>query len=154
MRFRLVIGFINHLEVVTTINYNTVPDFYTTEHSTLISSVSLHCSSRIYHTGTMQVSLDYTLQVLHINRVFQSHFKSSQVDELSSSTMNSELSTQNPVTHQPTISLQLTLLNWNCTNCELFWTYTAEGWTLTNSKHISRDPLATVVWRQCWTCGK
>jgi hypothetical protein len=33
--FGLVIGFINHLQVVTTINYHTVPEFHTTNHSTL-----------------------------------------------------------------------------------------------------------------------
>jgi hypothetical protein len=33
--FGLVIGFINHLEVVTAINYHTLPDFRTTNHSTL-----------------------------------------------------------------------------------------------------------------------
>jgi hypothetical protein len=59
----LVIGFINRLQIVITINYNTVPDFYTAKQSTLISSVYLHCSSRIYHTGTIQVSLNHTLQI-------------------------------------------------------------------------------------------
>jgi hypothetical protein len=29
MGFGLVIGFINHSQVVTTINYNTIPDYYT-----------------------------------------------------------------------------------------------------------------------------
>jgi hypothetical protein len=43
--FGLVIGFINHSQIVTTINYNIVPDFYTTKHSTLIFSVYLHSSS-------------------------------------------------------------------------------------------------------------
>jgi hypothetical protein len=59
MVFELVIEFINHSQVVTAINYNTVPDFYTTKHSTLIYSVCLHCSSRVYHTGTIQVSLNH-----------------------------------------------------------------------------------------------
>jgi type IV secretory pathway TrbD component len=40
--FGLVIWFINHLQVVTTINYYTITDFHTTKHSTLISSVYLH----------------------------------------------------------------------------------------------------------------
>jgi hypothetical protein len=62
MGFGLVIGCINRLQVVTTINYNTVLDFYTTKHYTLIS-VYLHSSSRIYHTGTIQVSLYHTLPV-------------------------------------------------------------------------------------------
>jgi hypothetical protein len=39
---RMVIGFIYNLQVLTTINYNIVPDFHTTKHSTLISSVYLH----------------------------------------------------------------------------------------------------------------
>jgi hypothetical protein len=37
--FGLVIGFINHLEVVTTIEYHSVPDLHTPNHSTL----SLSC---------------------------------------------------------------------------------------------------------------
>jgi hypothetical protein len=40
--FGLVIGFINHLEVVITTKYNTVTDFHTTHHSTLIHSVYFH----------------------------------------------------------------------------------------------------------------
>jgi hypothetical protein len=39
-------------------------------HSTLISSVYLHWSSQIYNTGTITASLSYTLQILHINKVF------------------------------------------------------------------------------------
>jgi hypothetical protein len=35
MGFGLVIEFINHLQVVTTINYHIVPDFHATNHSTL-----------------------------------------------------------------------------------------------------------------------
>jgi hypothetical protein len=84
----LVIGFINHLDVVTTNNYNTVTDFRTTKHSTLLSSVCLPYSSRIYNTGTIKVSLHHTLPIsLHcsIPEVFKSHGKSSQPDFLYSS---------------------------------------------------------------------
>jgi hypothetical protein len=42
--FGLVIGFIYHSQVVTKIKYNTVSEFYTTKHSTLISSVYSHLS--------------------------------------------------------------------------------------------------------------
>jgi hypothetical protein len=38
----LAIGFITHLQVVTTNNYNIVTDFHTTKYSTLLSSVYLH----------------------------------------------------------------------------------------------------------------
>jgi hypothetical protein len=40
--FGLVIEINNNLQVVTTINYYTVIDFYSTKHSTLIFSVYLH----------------------------------------------------------------------------------------------------------------
>jgi hypothetical protein len=40
--FELIIEFTDHLQVVTTINYKTLPDFHTTKHSTLISSDYLH----------------------------------------------------------------------------------------------------------------
>jgi hypothetical protein len=40
--FGLAIGFIDHLQVVTTNKYNTVTDFHTTKHFTLIPSVYLH----------------------------------------------------------------------------------------------------------------
>jgi hypothetical protein len=42
MGFGLVILFTGYLQVVTTNNYNTVTDFHTTKHSTIISSVYLH----------------------------------------------------------------------------------------------------------------
>jgi hypothetical protein len=83
--FELVIGFINHARVVTTINYITVPYFYTTKHSTLIFSAYLHCSSRIYHTGTTQVWPHHTLPIslwYSTHKVFRSHVKSSQSDLL------------------------------------------------------------------------
>jgi hypothetical protein len=60
--FGLVNGFIAYLQVATTNNYNTVTDFpTTTKQSTLIPSVYLHWSSRIYNTGTIKVSLNHTL---------------------------------------------------------------------------------------------
>jgi hypothetical protein len=40
--FGLVIGFIEHLQVVTINNHNPVTDFLITKHSTLLSSVYLH----------------------------------------------------------------------------------------------------------------
>jgi hypothetical protein len=84
--FELVIAYITHLQVVTTINYNTVPDFYTTKHFTLISSIYLHCSSRIYHTGTYK-SQSHTsnITVLSTYKTFKSLIKSSQADLLYSS---------------------------------------------------------------------
>jgi hypothetical protein len=42
MGFGLVIVFINNLQVVATIDYYTIADFDTTEHSTPLSSVYLH----------------------------------------------------------------------------------------------------------------
>jgi hypothetical protein len=89
--FGLVIVFINCLRIVTTINYNTVHDFDTKNHSTLISSVHLHQSSWVYNMGAITVLLNYTLPIpLHCNthRVFQSHVKSSLAVLLSSSELN------------------------------------------------------------------
>jgi hypothetical protein len=40
-KFELVIGFIGYLRAVTTNNFNTVTDFHSTEHSTLLTSVYL-----------------------------------------------------------------------------------------------------------------
>jgi hypothetical protein len=77
----MVVGFINHLQVVTTSNYNIISDFHTTKHSTLddlillslvlvtapnngysFTMFSLPVSwQRIYNTGIMKVSLNYTL---------------------------------------------------------------------------------------------
>jgi hypothetical protein len=43
--FGLVIGFIDHVQVVTTINYNTVPYLHNLNRSTPIFSVYSHLSS-------------------------------------------------------------------------------------------------------------
>jgi hypothetical protein len=40
--FGLVIGFINHLQVVTATKYNTVTDFHTTNHYTPIFYIYFH----------------------------------------------------------------------------------------------------------------
>jgi hypothetical protein len=90
--FGLLVGFIGCLQVVTTINYYPSVDFHTTKHSTLISSVYLHYSSRIYNTGTMKISLNHTIPIplyYSTHKVFKSQVKSSQADLLfSSSTTN------------------------------------------------------------------
>jgi hypothetical protein len=65
----IVIGFINHLQVVTTTKYNTVTDFHTTNHSTLIFSVCFHQSplfvswQRIYNTLTVNKSSNHILSL-------------------------------------------------------------------------------------------
>jgi hypothetical protein len=48
-------------------------------------SVFLDQSSRGDNMGTITVALNDTLQILHINKIFKSHFKSSQADLLYSS---------------------------------------------------------------------
>jgi hypothetical protein len=86
----LVIGFINNLQVVTTINYYLLLLYTIYNHSTLISSVYLHLSSWIYNTGTIKVSLNHTLPIsLHnsTHKVFKSHVKSSQAYVLYSSVL-------------------------------------------------------------------
>jgi hypothetical protein len=83
--FGLVIGFIDHLLVVSTINYNTVTDVHATKHSTLISSVYLHYPSRNYNTVAIKVSLNHTLPILlyySTYNIFKSHVKFSQADFL------------------------------------------------------------------------
>jgi hypothetical protein len=61
--FALVIGFIDHLQVVIEIDDNIVSHCYSTKQSILISSVYLHLSSPIHNTGIMQVSLNHTLPI-------------------------------------------------------------------------------------------
>jgi hypothetical protein len=79
--FGLVIGIINNLQVVTTNNEYTVADL----HNVQSLHTNLFSLSALVFTGTVTVSLNYTLQILRINKV-----KSSQADFLySSSTTNS-----------------------------------------------------------------
>jgi hypothetical protein len=83
--FGLVTGFMEYLQVLTINNYNTITNFHTTKNSTLISSVDLHLSSRIYNTETIQVSLNHTLSIslcCRTHKVFKSHVKSSQAHYL------------------------------------------------------------------------
>jgi hypothetical protein len=81
--------FIEHSQVVDTAKYNTVTDFHTRNHSTLVYSVYFHLSSlsvswqRIYNTGTIKVSLNHTLPIslyYSTHKFFKSYVKSSQVD--------------------------------------------------------------------------
>jgi hypothetical protein len=81
--------FIEHSQVVITTKYNTVTDFHTTNHSSLIYSVYFQYSSlsvswqQIHNTGTIKVSLNHTFPIsLHCNtlKVFISRVKSSQAD--------------------------------------------------------------------------
>jgi hypothetical protein len=131
MRFRLVIGFINHLVVVTTVNYY-ITDFHTTKHSSPISSVYLHWSSRIYNAGTIKVTQNHKLAIpLHssTHKVFKSHVKSSQVDFLYSSLLLIP------------ICSELTAHGSHDTAAEQTWTY---------SKHISCDHYpASLLAHQC-----
>jgi hypothetical protein len=60
MGFGLVIGFIDHLQIVTASNCNTISDFHFTNHSTVVFPVYFHKSSlsvswqRIYNAGTIK----------------------------------------------------------------------------------------------------
>jgi hypothetical protein len=85
--FAFVIGFINHLQVVTIIKCNIVTDFHTTNHSTLIFSVYFHQFSvsvswqRIYNTGNVKVLLHHTLPIslyYRIHKIFKPDVRSSQ----------------------------------------------------------------------------
>jgi hypothetical protein len=78
--FRLVIGVINNLQVITTINYYIIAALHNVKslHANLFS-VSVLVFTGL-NTGTIIVSLNHTLQILHINNIFRSHIKSSQVD--------------------------------------------------------------------------
>jgi hypothetical protein len=132
----LVSRFIGYSPVVTTNNCNTITDFHTTKHSSLISSVYLHESSRIYNTGTIKVSVNHTLPIpLHSStrNVFKPRVKSSQADFLYSS-IHLELTACLLVR----VFLPL-LLTHNCLEQILSLSYTAAERTWTYNKHISRD---------------
>jgi hypothetical protein len=92
----LVIGFINHLQVVTTNNYYTIVALHNLQslHTNLLSLFPLVFTAiswqRVYNTGTIKVSLNYTLPIslyYYTHKVFKSHVKSSQADFLYSSVL-------------------------------------------------------------------
>jgi hypothetical protein len=71
-RFKLIIGFINNLQVITTINYSIVAGLHNLQ--------SLHTNLLSLSAVAIQVSLNYTLPIsLHNNthKVLKSHNKSS-----------------------------------------------------------------------------
>jgi hypothetical protein len=83
----LVIGFIDHLQIVTTNKCNTVTEFRTTKHSTL-TFTSLH--GFITQKLRIKASLNHTLPIAlyySTHKVFRSHVKSSQADFLYSSVL-------------------------------------------------------------------
>jgi hypothetical protein len=72
--FGLVIGFINHLQVVFTINYNIVSNFHTTNHSTQSISNCLHYPFPNNGFITQELAIQVTPNIPK-KKVFQSHFK-------------------------------------------------------------------------------
>jgi hypothetical protein len=83
MGFRLVIEYINNLQFVTTINFYTIAALHHFQslHNNLF--IFLSQSSRIYNTGTIKVSLNYTFPIpvcYSTHTVFKSHVKFSQAD--------------------------------------------------------------------------
>jgi hypothetical protein len=75
MGFGLVIGFINHSQVVTTITYNTVPDFYFT--STPCQSSESVSTCLLPATALNAGIITLTLQISHAKKVSHSPLKSS-----------------------------------------------------------------------------
>jgi hypothetical protein len=108
--FGLVIGFINCLQLVITINYNTVSNFHSTR-TPRQSSQSISTCLHYPFSGNGYQHRNYdslTLQMLHINQVFCSHVKSSQGNELSSSINFTPL-----ITRTLNLELWTPSLNWN-----------------------------------------
>jgi hypothetical protein len=70
MELRLVIGFINNPQVVTTINYYTIAALHNLQslHTNLFSLSALVFMDLSHEN--YKVSLNYTLQILHINKIF------------------------------------------------------------------------------------
>jgi hypothetical protein len=81
----------------------------------------------------LTISVNYTLQILRINKVLKSHVKSSQADLMYSSLLPVLIRSVRMLPPFLFISLSLSL------NYELLRNI-AEGRTSTSSKHISRDP--------------
>jgi hypothetical protein len=116
-----------YLQVVTTINYNTVTDFHTQQSI----CISLH--------GCITQELNYTLPIpLHCNThsVFKSHIKSSQADLLYSSVLLVQL-------HSMCVILTLQFLSHNCPPLNFDHLY---SWGTNNTSYVTWSPLTTVAW--------
>jgi hypothetical protein len=140
-RFGLLIWFINHLQVVTTINFHTIADLHITKHATPISSVYLHQSSRIYDTGTIKVSLYHTLPIslcYSTHNVFKSRVKSSQADLLYSSVLHQLADTLQPLT-AILVCVLLPLLLQLRNSAHLY----SRGTDMDHRKCVSRDHYPT-----------
>jgi hypothetical protein len=101
----LVIEFINNLQVVTTNNYSTPSAIQNLQspHTNLLSYFHQSPLStswqRNYNTGTIKVSLNYTLPIplnYSAYKVLKLHIKSSQVDEIFVAVSYRELRTVAP----------------------------------------------------------
>jgi hypothetical protein len=95
--FGLVIGFIDHSQAITTINYNIVHDLQNLQslHYNLLILFPLvfaiHFLATVLSTQTIRVLLNHTLQMLlhySTHKVFTSHLKSSIHKIRSSPTTN------------------------------------------------------------------
>jgi hypothetical protein len=114
-----MIGFIGTLvtfSLLITIKYSAVADLHNLQFAMAHALGSSVSTSRLLatdiNTETITISLNYTFQVLHINKVFKSHFKSSQADLLYSSVPLVPIRSQLIFTiHAPFSSFYSQLLN-------------------------------------------
>jgi hypothetical protein len=115
-----MIGFISTLVTISLNHiyyrqYSAIADLHTFQFTDAYAPGFPVFTSRLLatdlRTETITISLDYTLQVRHINKVFKSHVKSSQADLLYSSVLlvpiRSELTSQRQV--QVEVTLRLTV---------------------------------------------
>jgi hypothetical protein len=146
-----------HLQVVIVLNYNTVPDFHTTNDSMLISLFYLHQPSWIHNTGTIKISLNHTLLITLYYNAHKVLTLMLNLHRLTSCTLlytwfqsallvwlhRYYLSITDTITITITLTLTLTITITVCLGILL--TYIAKGWTSTNSKHVSRDPYQLLL---------